>query len=139
VPCLEEYDAKGHPECGTDCDLGSISFINDREFFGASYCIEAGVDYSYGTYQVLDNHLILDFNKPIYNVPEAIGDDTIPPPPNMRMRDKTYKMILEIHFWYNKPIFLSALSSGPFGSIPSPMKPIINDEEKNIIEKLKKR
>jgi hypothetical protein len=144
APCFEGFDEKNNPVCGTDCGIGSISFLNEKEFLSDNYCMGGGTDYCLGTYKVTDNQLFLTFSNKFYNVSDNEEEDETPEDPNAKVENeekiiikpKEFTLEFEVHFLGNKPIFLPKQEINEhYLGVPKPWK--MNGEVQKIIDELR--
>ncbi len=121
APCFNGYDSDKNPDCGTDCDTGSIDFIDDNLCTMCNYCIGTSQNTYLANYAIKDNKLIITFLKKYIEETDNEDDNShyTFAAPIIKTLEKARSMTFEIHFYGNQPVFTPTTKEGYWSSVPS--------------------
>jgi hypothetical protein len=101
APCFNFFNGEGQPECETDCNFGTIHFLNNNDFFCLNTCKNDETEYYLGYYAISDNHLTLTFNNLLHSkvkVKDSAKEKFI--------NKEKATLEFEVHNFNNRPVFL---------------------------------
>ena len=106
APCFESFNEDGNPDCGTDCGIGTIYFLNENEFLSSIYCLDGGTDYNLGKYKLSNGKLALTFGAKFFNIPDESEDPNADESEKLVIKPRAFTENFEVHFYDKKPVFL---------------------------------